>query len=136
MRCLWRLIDPSTTSYGCIFGSCSWLGHPECPVARTVLYKERLYQRVRGYSHADAEVAPDPTSGWASPRSDAPLQPLSSEHLSALSDVDSMDGDSPVRENQAVIVSFVPSYQVLMSPLTPAHAPASIKLELRPSCRP
>jgi len=37
-------------------------------VACAVLYKERLYQRVRGYSHADAEVAPDPTSGWASPR--------------------------------------------------------------------
>ena len=61
-----------------------------------MLYKERLYQCLHGYSHADAEVAPDPTSGWASPRSDAPLEPLSSEHMSALSDVDSMDGDSPV----------------------------------------
>ena len=70
--------------------------HTAADVARAVLYKERLYQRLRG-GRAKADVAPDPTSGWASPRSDAPLEPLSSEHLSALSDVDSMDGDSPVR---------------------------------------
>lgn len=63
-----------------------------------MLYKERMYQRLRG-SDAAAEAALDPASGWASPRSDAPLQPLSSGHLSALSEVDSMDEDSPVRSN-------------------------------------
>ena len=70
-----------------------------------MLYKERLYQRIQG-GNAFADVAPDPASGWASPRSDAPLEPLSSDHLSALSEVDSVDGDSPVRVNRRLTRAF------------------------------
>ena len=61
-----------------------------------MLHKERLYQRLLG-GGSTVDVPPELTSGWMSPRSDAPLEPLSSEHLSALSEVDPKEDDSPVR---------------------------------------
>ena len=61
-----------------------------CGCLSAVLHKERLYQRLRR-GGATVNVPPEVTSGWASPRSDAPLEPLSSEHLSALSEIEVMN---------------------------------------------
>ena len=61
-----------------------------CGRLSAVLHKERLYQRLRS-GGATVNVPPEVTSGWASPRSDAQLEPLSSEHLSALSEIEVMN---------------------------------------------
>ena len=88
-------------------------------LVRAVLLKERLYQRLLGGGET-VDVPPDPTSGWASPRSDAPLEPLSSEHLSALAEAEALDGESPVLSGRLQLsiptAAVVASGHVMLQP--------------------